>query len=77
MKCYQCGHDTLMQQEENGTLYLCGYCGYKDHRCPECGGVVSPLLLSVDECTNRPGLFCVKCGYEDTPEIVENPDEGP
>ena len=37
----------------------------KPKPCPECKGEMLPMLLSVDERTNRPGLFCSKCGHEE------------
>ena len=71
--CKQCGHNTLMQQEEIGSLYQCGYCGYKEHRCPECKSGMREQRY-VTEAMAAGGLFNIadfpiklvcSCGYEE------------
>ena len=37
----------------------------KPKPCPKCGGELIPMNLVVDEMTSRPGLYCVRCGYEE------------
>lgn len=63
--CPQCGHDTLMQQEENEPLYLCGFCGHKEYRCSECGGE----MHTVAESGYGLSIRCKNCGHEE--ELTE------
>ena len=80
MKCPQCGHDTLMQQEENGSLFRCAFCGHEEHRCPECGsemGFIKGFPLTPNDSTrmrpeaddhvffNYTHAVCPNCGYEE------------
>lgn len=43
MKCPQCGHDTLMQQDQDSPHYKCGFCGHEENRCPECGSEMNKV----------------------------------
>jgi len=76
MKCPQCGHDTLMQQEQDGALYLCGFCGFKQYRCPKCDTPMLPdKSINLRNGAERFVWYCRGCNHTE-PRYEEPVKEG-